>query len=152
MRQAFITYSIATIFIIALIGSIWPYFLWLFIILIPLLLVGLYDMTQTSHSLWRNYPLMARWRWIMEALRGPMHQYFIEPETGGSPSNRMFRSVVYQRSKKQLDTIPLGTKVDVYRIGYEWMDHSLSALKERAMKIKHAKDAENLCKDCKIKS
>jgi len=130
MRQVFILYSVISIILVALISSFWPLFLWAFALLIPLLLVGFYDMSQTKHSLWRNYPLMARWRWIMEALRGPMHQYFVEPETGGAPTNRMFRSVVYQRAKKQLDSLPLGTKVDVYRIGYEWMDHSLSALNE----------------------
>lgn len=128
MRQTFLLYSVISILAIALISVFWPVFLWIFALLIPLILVGIYDMTQTKHTLWRNFPLMARWRWIMEALRGPMHQYFIEPETGGAPTNRMFRSVVYQRSKKHLDTLPLGTKVDVYRIGYEWMDHSLSAL------------------------
>ena len=131
MRHIFILYSILSLLIVALLASFWPLALWFYSILIPLLLVGLYDMYQIRHSLWRNYPLIARWRWIMEALRGPLHQYFIEPETGGEPTNRMFRSLVYQRAKKQLDTLPLGTKVDVYRIGYEWMDHSLSALNER---------------------
>ena len=130
MRQLFILYSVISVLLTAFIGSFWPLFLWAFVLIIPLLLVGFYDMTQTKHSLWRNYPLMARWRWVMEALRGPMHQYFVEPETGGAPTNRMFRSVVYQRAKKHLDTLPLGTKIDVYRIGYEWMDHSLSALRE----------------------
>ena len=130
MRQAFILYSIICILIIALLVNFWPSFLWLYGLIIPPIITGFYDMYQTKHSLWRNYPLMARWRWVMEALRGPMHQYFIEPETGGSPTNRMFRSLVYQRAKKQLDTLPLGTKIDVYRIGYEWMDHSLSALDE----------------------
>ncbi|MFK5892947.1 MAG: FMN-binding glutamate synthase family protein [Pseudomonadota bacterium] len=130
MRQIFILYSLICIFVTAFLGSFWASFFWLYIIIIPLLLIGLYDMNQRKHTLWRNYPLIARWRWIMEALRGPMHQYFIEPDTGGSPTNRMFRSLVYQRAKKQLDTNPLGTKVDVYRVGYEWMDHSLSALNE----------------------
>ena len=134
MRQIFLLYSVISILVIALIGHFWPLFLWAFVLVIPLVLLGLYDMTQSKHTLWRNFPLMARWRWIMEALRVPMHQYFVETETGGAPTNRMFRSVVYQRSKKQLDTLPLGTKVDVYRIGYEWMDHSLSALRESDIK------------------
>jgi len=38
----------------------------------------------------------------MEALRGPMHQYFIESETDGAPTNRMFSSVIYQRAKKTI--------------------------------------------------
>ena len=110
-------------------SNYWSQFLWLYLLIIPSIAIGLYDLNQSKHSLWRNYPLLAHWRWIMEALRGPMHQYFIETETGGAPTNRMFRSVIYQRAKKQLDTNPLGTKVDVYRVGYEWMDHSLSAFK-----------------------
>ncbi len=64
---------------------------------------------------------------IVEMLRPPFQQYFVESDTDERPVNRMFRSVVYQRAKKMLDTNPFGTKVDVYRIGYEWMDHSLSA-------------------------
>ncbi len=133
MRYIFIVYSIISILATALLASFWVSFLWLYLFILPLVLLGFYDMYQTKHSLWRNYPLMARWRWVMEALRGPMHQYFIEPETGGEPTNRMFRSLVYQRAKKQLDTLPLGTKVDVYRVGYEWMDYSLSALQEDAI-------------------
>lgn len=134
MRQVFILCSFITVFGFAFIGSFWPLFLWAFVLIIPLVIVGVYDMTQTQHTLWRNFPLLARWRWIMEALRGPMHQYFVESDTGGAPINRMFRSVVYQRAKKHLDTLPLGTKVDVYRTGYEWMDHSLSALNESDIK------------------
>ena len=134
MRQIFMLAAVISLIAIAIIGVFWSVFLWAYIMVIPLVLIGIYDMTQTKHSLWRNFPLMARWRWIMEALRVPMHQYFIEPETGGAPTNRMFRSVVYQRSKKHLDTLPLGTKIDVYRIGYEWMDHSLSALRESEIK------------------
>ncbi|RKZ93793.1 MAG: FMN-binding glutamate synthase family protein [Gammaproteobacteria bacterium] len=130
MRQLFILYSIAGILVIALLSSFRPVFLWAFILLLPLIFIGTYDLIQTRHTLWRNFPLISHWRWIMEALRVPMQQYFIESDNSGAPTNRMFRSVVYQRSKKQLDTISLGTKVDVYRIGYEWMDHSLSALEE----------------------
>ena len=95
MRQIFILYSVISILVIAMIGFFWTTFLWFYILVIPLILTGIYDITQTKHTLWRNYPLMARWRWFMEALRVPMHQYFVEPETGGAPTNRMFRSVVY---------------------------------------------------------
>jgi len=54
-------------------------------------------------------------------------QYFVETDTEGTPINRIFRSLIYQRSKGVNDTTPFGTKVDVYRIGYEWMDHSIYA-------------------------
>jgi hypothetical protein len=40
----------------------------------------------------------------------------------------MFRSVVYQRSKGDRDTVPYGTRVDFYRTGYEWIGYSMAAL------------------------
>ena len=39
----------------------------------------------------------------------------------------MFRSVIYQRAKNELDTNPFGTKMNVYAEGYEWMNHSIVA-------------------------
>lgn len=88
-----------------------------FFLIGPLFLVGVYDLFQTKHSLRRNFPLVGRGQWVMEALRPPMQQYFVESDLTGSPSNRMFRSLIYQRAKKVLDTNPFGTQVDVYRVG-----------------------------------
>ena len=92
-------------------------------------LIAIYDSIQTKHTLWRNFPLFARGRWLAETLRPPIRQYFIESETDGTPIPRMFRSVIYQRSKKVKDTVPFGTQRDVYSIGYEWIGHSLTAIK-----------------------
>ncbi|MET0049046.1 MAG: FMN-binding glutamate synthase family protein [Sedimenticola sp.] len=64
----------------------------------------------------------------MEEIRPFIRQYFVESDTDGSPINRMFRSIVYQRSKGAMESVPFGTRVDTYRTGYEWMGQSLSAL------------------------
>ncbi|WP_198942552.1 FMN-binding glutamate synthase family protein [Methyloprofundus sedimenti] len=85
-------------------------------------------MFQSRHSLRRNFPLFSRSRWIMEAIRPYIRQYFIESDIDGSPINRMFRSIVYQRAKNARETVPFGTRVDTYRTGYEWIGHSLSAI------------------------
>lgn len=100
---------------------------WLLLIVVPLIFIGYYDMLQKKHSVLRNYPLIGRLRYLLEGIRPEIIQYFIEQDTEGAPINRMFRSIVYQRAKKELDTNPYGTKVDVYRIGYEWMCHSVYA-------------------------
>ena len=76
----------------------------------------------------RNFPILGRGRYVMEELRPKIYQYFIESETNGAPVSRIFRSIVYQRSKKELDTTPFGTQLDVYSEGYEWMNHSIAAL------------------------
>jgi glutamate synthase domain-containing protein 2 len=63
----------------------------------------------------------------MEALRPKIYQYFVESDTDGMPINRLDRSIIYQRAKKQLDTMPFGTQMNVYAEGYEWMTHSIAS-------------------------
>ena len=112
-----------------LIASMFYYPLaWVLVIFGGLGALSLYDRFQKKHSLLRNFPLIGRGRWIMEEIRPFIRQYFIESDTDGTPINKMFRSVVYQRAKQDLETIPFGTKVDTYRTGYEWFGHSLSAI------------------------
>ncbi len=102
-----------------------PKLLWLAIITLPLIWLGLVDFLQKKQAVRRNFPLIGRFRYILEAIRPEINQYFIESNTDGSPLNREQRSLVYQRAKKQLDTLPFGTKRDVYEVGYEWINHSL---------------------------
>src|SRR5690606_32483066 len=95
-------------------------FCWIFIIM------GITDMMQKRHSIWRNFPVLGRLRWLMEALRPKLYQYFVESDTDGRPINRIDRSTIYQRAKKELDTMPFGTQFNVYEEGYEWMTHSIA--------------------------
>ena len=61
-----------------------------------------------------------------------MRQYFFESEKDGMPFSRDTRALVYQRAKMALDKRPFGTQEDVYRDGYEWINHSM-APKPRAV-------------------
>jgi glutamate synthase domain-containing protein 2 len=88
--------------------------------------VGIHDLIQKRHSILRNYPISAHLRFIFEAIRPEMRQYFFEGEKDGTPFSRDRRAVVYQRAKKVLDVRPFGTQYDVYSIGYEWMSHSIA--------------------------
>jgi len=127
MRHHFLT---GAVIVVALeIISFWyfPWFLWSLILLGPLLLLGFIDYFQRSHTVRRNFPLFGRIRYLFEAIRPEINQYFVESNTGGVPFSREERSVVYQRSKCALDTLPFGTQRDVYADGYEWINHSLVA-------------------------
>lgn len=108
---------------------VWRPIWWLFLLVLPAVLIGVYDMQQTSHSLRRNFPLISRGRWLLELLRPYLRQYLFESDTDGVPISRMFRSVVYQRAKGARDTIPFGTKIDTYAVGYEWIAHSMAAIR-----------------------
>jgi len=97
---------------------------WLFLPLVLLMVVA-YDTFQNKHSLRRNYPLVARLRYLFESIRPEIRQYFFEGELDGKPFNRRQRSIVYQRAKNEKQTISFGMQDDPNRIGYEWAAHSV---------------------------
>jgi glutamate synthase domain-containing protein 2 len=104
-----------------------PWWSLLFLVLVPAYLVGLRDSLQTKHSILRNFPLLGQLRYFFEAIRPEIRQYFIESNTDGRPIPRERRSVIYQRAKGELETLPFGTQKDVYEPGYEWIGHSMAA-------------------------
>jgi glutamate synthase domain-containing protein 2 len=103
-----------------------PKFLWLLLVVGPVLTAGFYDYFQKSQAIRRNFPLLGRFRYMLEAIRPEINQYFVESNSDGVPFSRELRSVVYQRAKKQVDTLPFGTQKNVYEVGYEWVAHSLA--------------------------
>ena len=120
-------YLISIISVLAILA--WAYFwidvLFLFLIVGPLIIIGIQDVMQDKQSIRKNFPVLGRLRYVFEDLRPKIQQYFVESDTDGAPINRNERSVIYQRAKKQTDTIPFGTQLNVYAEGYEWMTHSI---------------------------
>jgi glutamate synthase domain-containing protein 2 len=131
LTPRFITWTLATFFAV-LLGLAWgfdPKSWWIgvgFAIALFLTLVGFFDYYQTKHAILRNYPIAAHLRFIFEAIRPEMRQYFFEGEKDGLPFPRDRRAIVYQRAKMMLDVRPFGTNYEVYSEGYEWMTHSIS--------------------------
>nr|WP_284126268.1 FMN-binding glutamate synthase family protein [Parerythrobacter aestuarii] len=99
-----------------------PAALWL---LVPCLLITLWDFLQSKHTLRRNYPLVARIRWVMEDLRPFAQSYLVEGDLEGRPFSHQARALVYARAKGDLDKHPMGTELDVYSDEYEWLSHSV---------------------------
>ncbi|MBX2859809.1 MAG: FMN-binding glutamate synthase family protein, partial [Vampirovibrio sp.] len=89
------------------------------------MVIGYANALQTKHAIRRNFPILGEGRYLMEAVRPEINQYFVESDIEGRPFHRVQRSNVYQRAKKALNTHPFGTKHDVYQEGYEWINHSL---------------------------
>ncbi|MEQ9464856.1 MAG: FMN-binding glutamate synthase family protein [Haliea sp.] len=87
--------------------------------------VGLHDLLQTRRAVLRNYPVIGHFRYLLEAIRPEIRQYFIESDSEELPFSRRQRSIVYQRAKSDLDKRPFGTLENVYRSDYEWINHSL---------------------------
>ena len=104
-----------------------PALWWSFALVLPLLALAIRDVTQERRAVLRNFPIIGHFRYLFEAIRPEINQYFVESNTDGRPFDRLERSVVYQRAKRERDTLPFGTQRDVYRVGYEWISHSVLA-------------------------
>jgi len=103
---------------------------WAGLLLVPVaafVAVGVADMVQRRHAIRRNFPVIGHLRYFFESLRPEVRQYFVESDSEENPISREKRAIVYQRAKGQVDTLAFGTRRDVYRPGYEWMNHSLAA-------------------------
>jgi glutamate synthase domain-containing protein 2 len=88
--------------------------------------VGLYDVGQTTSAVRRNYPIVARLRFLFEHFRPEIRQYFLESDHEETPFSREQRSLVYRRAKGMEGVRPFGTLRNVNDIGHEWINHSMA--------------------------
>jgi len=98
----------------------------LYWIIIPIVGVGINDLLQTKQAIRRNFPVLGNFRYFLESIRPEINQYFVESNIDGRPFSRERRSVIYQRAKGVVDTVPFGTQMDVYAADYEWVNHSIA--------------------------
>ncbi len=124
MRREFFL-LITPLWLLSLIAAnyAWASWFWVFLISV-LLLTGLFDVAQRQHTVLRNFPVLGHLRYLLEMIRPEIQQYFIENDTGSDPISRVYRSVVYQRSKGVLETVPFGSQLDFYARDYQWLNHS----------------------------
>ncbi|NMT62882.1 FMN-binding glutamate synthase family protein [Marinobacter orientalis] len=125
-RQAFIISSLALSALLIIAGIVWPGVNWAWLVIGPFIALGIRDLFQKKHTLLKIYPVVGHFRYLFESVRRELQQYFVESDLDGAPVNREFRSLIYQRAKKDNDTRAFGTIFDVYRDGYEWVNHSLA--------------------------
>lgn len=96
------------------------------LIVVPLIVLGMYDYRQPRHSILRNYPVIGHMRFLIEDMGPELHQYVVESDTDGRPFNRDTRSIVYERAKDVNDNKPFGTELNVYAEGYTYLKHSIA--------------------------
>jgi glutamate synthase domain-containing protein 2 len=124
-RQWYIGFGVALLIALALFTML-NGIKWFFVFLIPLIIIWIYDLVQTKHTILRNFPVLGHVRYFLEFLRPEIQQYFIATDESELPFNRETRSLIYERSKNTRDTIPYGTERDILSIGYTWALHSLA--------------------------
>lgn len=132
MRKLFLLSFILLFIGIGVISWFFPKMWWSLLVVLPLFILGVYDMIQRKHTIMRNFPVIGHLRYLLESIGPELHQYFVESDIDGTPFDRLQRAFVYKRAKKTLETHPFGTEMDVYEPGYMWMAHSMYPLEELA--------------------
>lgn len=87
--------------------------------------VGIHDVYQRRHAVLKNYPVIARLRFLLEGGRPEIRQYFLEGDHEEIPFSREQRALVYRRSKNIDGLRPFGTLKNVHQLGHEWINHSI---------------------------
>lgn len=98
---------------------------WVIIVLAALLAFGVLsivymyikDVTQTTHSIRRNYPVIGRMRYKFERLGEYFRQYFFAHDREEQPFNRANRAWVYRTSKGLGGMIGFGSTNDLNAAG-----------------------------------
>ena len=125
MRNEFIIGSTVILIGVYCFSYVYPNVTLMYYFFGPIILLGIYDLFQKKHAILRNFPVFGHFRYWLEMIRPEIQQYFIESYEEGKPFSREMRSVIYQRAKGALDTLPFGSQRDMYRPGYEWINHSM---------------------------
>lgn len=73
------------------------------VLLLSVVVMYIVDVTQTKHTIRRNYPVVGRFRYFFEHLGEFFRQYFFAMDREELPFNRAERSWAY-RAAKQVDT------------------------------------------------
>jgi glutamate synthase domain-containing protein 2 len=96
------------------------------VLLLVYVIVGLYDLRFSPHTLNRLYPVAAYFRYALEFIRPEIRQYVIAGDTEELPFSREQRDLVYRRAKGLDDTQPFGTEHDITSTGWLGAAHSIA--------------------------
>lgn len=92
-------------------GAVFLGFLALIFLLLMVWVVQAYfvDISQTAHTVRRNFPVIGRFRYVFEHLGEFFRQYFFAQDREEMPFNRAERSWVYRSAKKEINTLAFGS-------------------------------------------
>jgi len=80
--------------------------------------IAVQDLLQKEHALRRNFPLVARARYLLESIGPELRQYIITSNDAERPFSRDQRRWVYTSAKKENNYFAFGTDNDVENAAY----------------------------------
>lgn len=85
--------------------------------LLVILIVYIIDVTQTTHTVRRNFPVIGRFRYLFEHMGEFFRQYFFAQDREEMPFNRAQRSWAYRAAKGEDSTVAFGSTLNLSPTG-----------------------------------
>ncbi|MEJ6512797.1 MAG: FMN-binding glutamate synthase family protein [Actinomycetota bacterium] len=83
------------------------------VLMLCLLLIAIYDLTQRKHAILRNFPILGHFRYMLEAVGPELRQYIVTDNNEEKPFSRDDRRWVYSTAKQQNTYFGFGTDNDL---------------------------------------
>ncbi|MBM9592414.1 FMN-binding glutamate synthase family protein [Leptospira sp. 201903075] len=109
-------------------------------VLLFFVLVFIRDVTQKTHTIQRNFPIVGRLRYFLEMIGPELRQYWVANDKEERPFDRSERSWIYATAKGQNNNFGFGTTEIQYEPGYPIIKHKAFPYPEAKAYI-HNKDA-----------
>tara|TARA_R110000782_G_scaffold230890_2_gene317135 strand:+ start:1907 stop:3394 length:1488 start_codon:yes stop_codon:yes gene_type:complete len=81
--------------------------------LLAIAVIFVIDVTQTTHTVRRNFPVIGRFRYVFERMGEFLRQYFYAQDREEMPFNRAQRSWVYRAAKGVDSTVAFGSTLNL---------------------------------------
>jgi glutamate synthase domain-containing protein 2 len=95
------------------------------LLVLVLLALALHDWTQKAHTIRRNFPLVGRFRYLLEKIGPELRQYIVAGDNDERPFSRDQRRWVYASSKQENNYFAFGTDDAIESTpGYVLVKHS----------------------------
>ena len=86
--------------------------IWVWGLVVFLLLVVIYDVTQKKRAVLRNFPIIGHFRYLLEAVGPELRQYIVTRNDEERPFSRDQRRWVYASAKRENNYVGFGTDND----------------------------------------
>lgn len=90
-----------------------------------LLVVLIYDLTQTNHPVLRIFPILGHIRYFLIEIGPELRQYLVAQNREELPFNRSEREWIYRSAEKGNNYFGFGTDDQVYGAGYPIIKHAV---------------------------
>ncbi len=87
------------------------------LVIVAVVVMYIIDVTQTSHAIRRNFPVIGRFRYRFEQMGEFFRQYFFALDREEMPFNRAERSWVYRAAKGEDTMVAFGSTRDLRPVG-----------------------------------